>query len=205
MFIPSKIASSNNKTSSKDDKSKSGQCKKDKAEDTNPTTGPGNDVSVHLVHLDASASNLSTPSKKGSTAAHQAKHLKQQYSNNKDLKLVNICPAIQLVADGSHLDVDALAQDLLSYAKTYHKWNSNSVPLHLFDTVFQALWKHISSNSVRNMLWNTVIDLYYNLDNFTRIMFRPVMEKVHNFPLPFPQAIVLIVAEWWPLMPRKSQ
>ena len=177
------MAASNSKSSGKDPKSKGNRRKRGDGEGSSPTKGSDDDRSITSVHSDDSQPSSSTPTsnKKGTAADRQAKHLKQQFGSDKELKLTNICPTIKTVADGSRLDLIALANDLLEYAKTYHKWNSNSLELHSFDAIFQALWRHICSNTVRNMLRNTVIDLYYNLDDMTRIVFRPVMEKVRDF------------------------
>ena len=148
----------------------------DRSHSSHGTISEKDDLSsdIELVQPKNSSTSSATPSK-------GQKYFQMKYGADKDIKLTTFCPSIKSVADGALLDVEALVEDLKAYAEIHYKWNTVTNPLHPFSSLFQALWEHISSSTVRDMVKNLIIDCYFNLGTDTRIMFRPVYDKVQEF------------------------
>ena len=162
-----------NKTSSKEASSSSKTSQKLAKKHSNEDTSSDDNASVELLE-----DKTNGHTDKGSKSTRTVTKLRQLYGNDKEMILSSFCPSITSVSDNSDLDVDALVEDLLKYARVYHKWNSSTLSLHSFSNLFQALWVYISSNAVRNMLKSAVIDQFYDLDSDSRQWFEPILDKV---------------------------
>ena len=162
-----------NKTSSKEASSSSKTSQKLAKKHSNEDTSSDDNASVELLE-----DKTNGHTDKGSKSTRTVTKLRQLYGNDKEMILSSFCPSITSVSDNSDLDVDALVEDLLKYARVYHKWNSSTLSLHSFSNLFQALWVYISSNAVRNMLKSAVIDQFYDLDSDSRQWFEHILDKV---------------------------